>query len=249
MASVLHVLYLMFNEGYTSSAGPLLQRVDLTAEAIRLVRAVDAMLPDDPEVTGLLALMLLTDARREARTGPAGELIPLDEQDRSLWNRDMIAEGTALVERALSRHAVGPYQLQAAIAAVHSESEAHDTDWPQILALYNVLSAMTPNPMVALNRAVAVAMVRGPEAGLAIVDELDANGALRGHYRIAAVRGHLHQRAGNLQQAVECFKAAADGTASIPERNFLLARAVRLSSEIGKVEEVADCCGTPRPLD
>ncbi len=249
MASVLHVLYLMFNEGYTSSAGPLLQRVDLTTEAIRLVRAVDAMLPDDPEVTGLLALMLLTDARREARTGPAGELIPLDEQDRSLWNSDMIAEGTALVERALSRHAVGPYQLQAAIAAVHSESEAHDTDWPQILALYNVLSAMTPNPMVALNRAVAVAMVRGPEVGLAIVDELDANGALRGHYRIDAVRGHLHQRAGNLQRAVECFKAAADGTASIPERNFLLARAVRLSSQIGKVEEVADCCGTTRPLD
>jgi RNA polymerase sigma factor (sigma-70 family) len=241
LVSVLHVLYLMFNEGYTSSAGPLLQRVDLTAEAIRLARAVHALLPDDPEVMSLLALMLLTDARREARTGPGGELIPLDEQDRSLWRRDMITEGVGLVERALSRQAVGPYQVQAAIAAVHSESEAEDTDWPQILALYDVLNAMTSNPMVALNRAVAVAMVRGPTAGLEAVEELARDGALRGHYRVDVVRGHLHERAGNLQQAVEHFRAAADGTASIPERNFLLARAVRLSSEMAKADGRGAC--------
>ncbi len=178
---VLHVLYLIFNEGYTSSGGPELQRLELSHEAIRLTRAVYRLLPDDAEVAGLLALMLLTDARRAARTGPEGELIPLTQQDRTLWDRGEIAEGVALLTATLPKGAVGPYQLQAAIAAVHDEAErAEDTDWPQILALYDLLKRMSDNPMVRLNHAIAVAMVHGPAAGLELLQALDADGGLDG---------------------------------------------------------------------
>ena len=229
--AVLHVLYLIFNEGYASTSGPRLARVDLSSEAIRLARAVHALLLDDPEVAGLLALMLLTDARRPARTGPDGELIPLDEQDRSLWDRDAIAEGVALITRTLSRGAVGAYQLQAAIAAVHDEAaRADDTDWPQIMALYGLLSRMTDNPMVTLNHAIAAAMVHGPAAGLALLEQLDRDERLAGHYRLDAVRGHLHERAGNPEAALAHYRAAAARTTSIPERNYLIDRAARLVS-------------------
>jgi predicted RNA polymerase sigma factor len=227
--AVLHVLYLIFNEGYAGTSGPSLSRVDLSSEAIRLARAVYALLPDDPEVAGLLALMLLTDARRPARTGPDGELIPLDEQDRSLWDRDAIAEGIALITRTLSRGAVGAYQLQAAIAAVHDEAaRADDTDWPQIMALYSLLSRMTANPMVALNHAIAAAMVHGPATGLALLEPLDRDDRLAGHYRLDAVRGHLHERAGNPEAALAHYRAAAARTTSLPERNYLINRAARL---------------------
>jgi RNA polymerase sigma factor (sigma-70 family) len=229
LASVLHVLYLVFNEGYASSSGPELQRTDLSGEAIRLARTLHRLLPDDGEVAGLLALMLLTDARRAARTGPHGELIPLDEQDRTLWNRELIAEGVALVSGALSRGPVGPYQLQAAVAAVHDEAaRAEDTDWPQILALYGVLERMSDNPMVSLNRAVAAAMVQGPEAGLALLEGLDAR--LGGHHRLDAVRGHLHERRGDHERALAHYRAAAERTASIPERDYLTLRAARLAA-------------------
>jgi predicted RNA polymerase sigma factor len=174
--AVLHVLYLIFNEGYVASRGESLHRVDLSSEAIRLTRAMNRLLPEEVEVAGLLALMLLTDARRAARTGSAGELIPLDEQDRSLWDRTAIAEGVALVTRALARGAVGPYQLQAAIAAVHDQAaRAEDTDWAEILALYGLLRRMSSNPIVTLNLAVAAAMVHGPQAGLSILDELESD--------------------------------------------------------------------------
>jgi RNA polymerase sigma factor (sigma-70 family) len=230
LGAVLHVLYLMYNEGYASSAGPHLQRTDLSGEAIRLARLLLALLPDDAEVAGLLALLLLTDARRAARTGPAGELIPLDEQDRSRWNRAQIDEGIALVSGALPRGA-GPYALQAAIAAVHDEApHAADTDWPQILALYGVLMRASDNPVVALNHAVAAAMVRGPDAGLALLDGLASDPRIAGHHRLDAVRGHLHERAGRPAQARAHYLAAAERTASTPERDFLLARAVRLGS-------------------
>ncbi|HET6763957.1 MAG TPA: DUF6596 domain-containing protein, partial [Longimicrobiaceae bacterium] len=232
LAAVLHVLYLVFNEGYAAGAGPALHRTDLSDEAIRLARAVHALLPHDAEVAGLLALMLLTDARRAARTGPAGDLIPLDEQDRTLWDGGRIAEGVALVSAALPRGMIGPYQLQAAIAAVHDESpRAEDTDWPQILALYRLLERMSPNPMVALNRVVATAMVHGPAAGLDALRALDADPRLHGHYRIAAVRAHLHERAGELAQAAACYRAAAAGTASAPERDYLTLRAARLGGK------------------
>ncbi len=189
---VLHVLYLIFNEGYTSSAGPQLQRLELSHEAIRLTRAVHNLLPDDTEVAGLLALMLLTDARRTARTGPGGELIPLTKQDRSLWDRDEITEGIALLTATLGKGSIGAYQLQAAIAAVHDEAaRAEDTDWPQILALYDLLKRMSDNPMVMLNHAVAAAMVHGPSAGLKLLSALDADGRLAGHHRLDAVRAHL----------------------------------------------------------
>ena len=198
LSSVLHVLYLIFNEGYTASSGPELHRADLSNEAIRLTRAVHELLPDDGEVAGLLALMLLTDARRAARTGSGGELIPLDEQDRTLWDRQAIAEGVALVSAALSRGSVGEYQLQAAIAAVHDEApRAEDTDWPQILALYDVLKRMSDNPMVALNHAIATAMVQGPDAGLELLGPLDEDHRLRGSHRLDAVRAHLLERAGD----------------------------------------------------
>jgi RNA polymerase sigma factor (sigma-70 family) len=230
LSAVLHVLYLIFSEGYTSSAGPDLQRTDLSSEAIRLTRAVHNLLPDDGEVAGLLALMLLTDARRPARTGRNGELIPLDAQDRSLWDQAAIAEGVALVTAALSRGSIGEYQLQAAIAAVHDEApSAADTDWPQILALYGVLLRMSGNPMVALNHAIAAAMVKGPNAGLELLKALDADDRLAGHHRLDAVRAHLLELAGDPQAAIVHYRAAAGRTASLPERNYLLTQAARLS--------------------
>jgi len=228
--AVLHVLYLIFNEGYTSSGGPELQRIELSQEAIRLARAIRNSLPDDAEVGGLLALMLLTDARRVARTGPDGELIPLPEQDRSLWNREQIAEGIALLTAALAKGSVGPYQLQAAIAAIHDEAEsAADTDWPQILALYELLKRMSDNPMVMLNQAIAAAMVHGPAKGLEMLDGLDADGRLAGHHRLGAVRAHLLEMAGERERAVACYRIAAGRTTSLPERNYLITKAAKLS--------------------
>jgi RNA polymerase sigma factor (sigma-70 family) len=230
LAAVLQVLYLIFNEGYTSSGGPDLQRTDLSNEAIRLARVVHALLPDDAEVAGLLALMLLTDARRAARTGPNGELVPMDEQDRALWDADLVAKGVALVSAALARGAAGPYQLQAAIAAIHDEApRAEDTDWPQILALYRVLERMSDNPMVSLNRAIAAAMVHGPAAGLELLDALDGDARIAGHYRLDAVRAHLYERAGDPARALAHYRAAAARTASIPERDYLLTKAARLA--------------------
>lgn len=229
LASVLHVLYLIFNEGYTSSAGPALQRTDLSNEAIRLTRAVHRLLPRDGEAAGLLALMLLTDARRAARTGPDGELIPLEEQDRSVWDRDAIAEGVALISATLSRGSIGLYQLQAAIAAVHDEAKrAEDTDWPQILALYGLLKRMSDNPMVTLNHAIAAAMVHGPAHGLDLLKALDADERLAGHHRLHAVRAHLLERLGEREAAIAQYQAAADRTTSVPERNYLLTKAARL---------------------
>jgi predicted RNA polymerase sigma factor len=226
LATVLHVLYLIFNEGYASSEGSELQRLDLSQEAIRLARTMLSLLPHDAEVAGLLALMLLTDARRPARTGPHGELIPLDEQDRTLWNRTLIDEGTALVSTAMARGAVGPYQLQAAIAALHDEAPStRNTDWPQIFALYGVLERMTDNPMISLNRAIAAAMVQGPAAGLALLDSLAHDERIRTHYRLDAVRAHLHDMNGEHALAAHHFRAAAARTASIPERNYLLQKA------------------------
>jgi len=234
LAAVLHVLYLIFNEGYASSAGPLLQRRDLANEALRLTRAVHRRLPADGEVAGLLALMLLTDARRHARTGPAGELIPLPEQDRGLWDRAAIDEGVALISATLARGSIGSYQLQAAVAAVHDvAARAEDTDWPQILGLYGLLRRIEDNPMVALNHAIAVAMVQGPRAGLAELDVLDAEGALEGHHRKDAVRAHLLEMAGQREAALAHYRRAALRTASLPERNYLLAKAARLADEGG----------------
>jgi predicted RNA polymerase sigma factor len=202
----------------------------LSNEAIRLTRAVHTLLPDDAQVTGLLALMLLTDARREARTGPLGELIPLDEQDRTAWDRQAIAEGLALVEVAMSSGSSGEYQLQAAIAALHDEApRAADTDWPQILALYGVLQRMSDSPVVTLNHAIATAMVDGPRAGLAALETLDKDERLAGSHRLYAVRAHLLERAGDPQAAIELYRAAAARTTSTPERNYLLMRAARLS--------------------
>jgi RNA polymerase sigma factor (sigma-70 family) len=230
LAAVLHVLYLIFSEGYTSSTGPSLNRPDLSNEAIRLTRVLLELLPSNGEVAGLLALMLLTDARRAARTGQAGELIPLDEQDRSRWDRSLISEGTALVESALSRGSIGLYQLQAAIAAVHDEAaSAEETDWPQILALYDLLRRMSDNPMVSLNHAIAAAMVHGPQAGLELVAALDRDPRVRGHYRLDAVRGHLFEMTGDRRRALAHYRAAADGTASLSERNYLLTKAARLA--------------------
>ena len=232
LAAVLHVLYLVFNEGYTSTSGAELHRTDLSNEAIRLTRMLRTLLPNDGEVAGLLALMLLTDARRTARTGERGELIPLDEQDRSLWNRRLIGEGVALVADALPKGAPGPYQLQAAIAAVHDEAaRAEDTDWPQILALYSVLAVIADNPMVSLNRAIAVAMVEGAQRGLALLDALDADSRIAGHYRLDAVRGHLYERAGDRERAILHYRAAAGRTMSIPERDYLTTKAARLVAD------------------
>jgi predicted RNA polymerase sigma factor len=224
------VLYLIFSEGYASSAGPALHRTDLSNEAVRLTRLAHAMLPDDTEVAGLLALMLLTDARRAARTGPNGELIPLDEQDRTLWDRTLIAEGIALISRTLPKGDIGAYQLQAAVAAVHDEATTvDDTDWPQILALYEVLRGMSDNPMVSLSYAIARAMVDGPQAGLALLDELGRDARVAGHYRLDAVRAHLLERAGDPERALVHYRAAAHRTASIPERNYLLMKASRIA--------------------
>ena len=233
LSSVLHVLYLIFNEGYASSGGAELQRVDLANEAIRLARAVHARLPDNSEVAGLLALMLLNDARRAARCGPNGELIPLDEQDRGLWNRAQIAQGMALVTGAFAKGAVGYYQVQAAIAALHDRADSvAATDWPQILQLYDVLLRMTDNPMVALNRAIAVAMVQGPSAGLALLDELETTGRLAQHYRLDAVRAHMLEKAGEHERARAHYLRAAEGTASLPERNYLITKAARLNESV-----------------
>ncbi len=230
LRAVLHVLYLIFNEGYTSSIGPQLQRPELSREAIRLTRAVHKSLPEDAEVAGLLALMLLTDARRAARTGPEGELIPLTEQDRTLWDQKEISEGVALLTAALSKGSVGSYQLQAAIAAVHDEAgQASDTDWPQILALYELLKLMSDNPMVMLNHAIAAAMVHGATAGLELLDALEGDGRLAGHYRLDAVRAHLLEMAGDHQTAMSHYRKAASRTTSLPERNYLTLQAARLS--------------------
>ncbi len=256
LGAVMHVLYLIFNEGYTASSGQALVRDDLAGEAIRLARALRLKVKDRggssretalvatagcgdvAEVTGLLALMLLTDARRAARIGPGGELVPLDEQDRSLWDRAAIVEGTALVEEALAAGRPGEYQVQAAIAALHDAARrAEDTDWPQILALYAMLERMTGttettgttgNPMVSLGKIVALAMVEGPRAGLGALEALASDERLAGSHRLDAVRGHLYERAGELALAIPCYIRAAERTSSVPERNYLLTRAARL---------------------
>lgn len=230
LRSVLHVLYLIFNEGYASSAGSDLQRDALSGEAIRLARAVRALLPHDPEVTGLFALMLLTDARKAARSGPDGELIPLDEQDRGLWDRQLIAEGDALITAAIAQGSIGEYQLQAAIAAIHDEAaRAKDTDWSEILTLYGLLERMSGNPMVSLNRAIAAAMVHGAAVGLTLLEGLEE--PLKGHYRLDAVRGHLLEMDDRYDAAIGNYRTAAGRTTSPAERNYLTMRAARLSSK------------------
>jgi RNA polymerase sigma factor (sigma-70 family) len=233
LRSVLHVLYLIFNEGYTSSGGSELQRTDLSQEAIRLMRIVRELQPHDTEVAGLLALMLLTDARRRARATAEGELIPLSRQDRALWNKDQIAEGIALISETLRKGAVGPYQLQAAINALHDEAAtAAETDWPQILALYDVLRLMSDNPMVKLNRAVAVAMVHGPGRGLELLAELEGDSRVANHHRWHAVRAHLLELGGNYAEAITQYRAAAARTGSLPERNYLLTQAAQLEDKV-----------------
>ncbi|MEU8614054.1 DUF6596 domain-containing protein [Actinoplanes sp. NPDC048791] len=228
LRSVLHVLYLIFNEGYAGSTGPDVHRTELSAEAIRLTRTAHRMLPGDGEVAGLLALMLLTDARRPARTGAGGELIPLEEQDRSRWDRQLIKEGTALLDAAMTSGTVGEYQLQAAIAALHDRAaRVRDTDWPQILALYGLLDQLTGNPMVTLNRAVAASMVHGPAEGLRLLATLDER--LPGHYRLDAVRAHLYEWSGDTGAAVTHYRTAAARTTSAPERHYLTTRAARLN--------------------
>jgi predicted RNA polymerase sigma factor len=228
--TVLHVLYLIFNEGYASSSGTELHRTELSEEAIRLARIVQRLLPDDSEVTGLLALMLLIDARRPARTDAAGDLVPLAQQDRTLWDQQLIAEGVALLNGAVGKGSVGEYQLQAAIAAVHDQArQADDTDWPQILALYGLLEQMTGNPVVTLNRAVAAAMAEGPSEGLALLDTVDER--LAGHYRLDAVRAHLLEMAGDTRAALTHYRAAARRTTSLPEQRYLATRAARLNLE------------------
>ncbi len=232
LGAVLHVLYLIFNEGYATTSGPSLQRGDLTSEAIRLARTVHRLLPDDSEVSGLLALMLLTDARRSARTGPRGELIPMAEQDRSLWNADEIAEGVALITAALPRGPIGPYQLQAAIAAVHDEAPRADaTDWPQIVALYELLMQGSDNPVVALNHAVAVAMAQGAQAGLELADKLQGDARIAEDHRLHSVRAHLLEMAGNHLAARDAYEAAARRATNLPLQRYLRSRAARLSSD------------------
>jgi RNA polymerase sigma factor (sigma-70 family) len=238
LRTVLHVLYLVFNEGYAASSGPALARADLSGEAIRLTRLVHAALRDDPEVAGLLALMLLIEARRPARVGPAGELVPLAEQDRARWDRDLVAEGVALVTDALAKGAIGEYQLQAAINAVHDQAASpEDTNWSEILALYGLLERITGNPMVSLNRAVAVAMVHGPAAGLELLDGVADR--LGDHHRLHSVRGHLYEMAGDRAAAVDEFRIAAAGTISVPELDYRVAQAARLANELGN-SRVAD---------
>ncbi|GAA4358809.1 RNA polymerase sigma factor [Angustibacter luteus] len=228
LRQVLQVLYLIYNEGYTSSSGPALNRTDLADEAIRLARLVHHQLPDDPEVTGLLALMLLTDARRAARTDAAGELVPLAAQERSRWNHPRIAEGVALLDSAIGSGSVGEYQLQAAIAALHDRApDAAATDWPQILALYGLLERITSSPVVTLNRAVAMAMVDGPASGLAVLDDLGDR--VTGH-RVDVVRAHLLEMAGDRAGAATHFDAAARRTSNLPEQHYLTQQAARLRS-------------------
>jgi RNA polymerase sigma factor (sigma-70 family) len=229
LAVVLHVLYLIFNEGYTATSGPDLQRVELTAEAIRLTREVHRLLPGDGEVAGLLALMLLTDARRATRTRPDGALVPLAEQDRSRWDQNLIKEGAELVARTMATAPLGPYLLQAAIAAVHAESASTaDTDWRQVLVLYGILDRIAPNPMVTLNRAVATAMVHGPHAGLDLLDELAKDRRVAGHHRLDAVRAHLLELLGDGEQAREHYQRAARRTVSLPEQRYLEAKAASM---------------------
>ncbi|HEX5997598.1 MAG TPA: sigma-70 family RNA polymerase sigma factor [Jiangellales bacterium] len=230
LAAVLHVLYLIFNEGYATTAGPDLYRSDLAAEAIRLTRLVHRLLPNDGEVTGLLALMLLTDARRLARTARDGALVPMAEQDRSQWNAAFIAEGVELISTALPRGLAGPYQIQAAIAAVHDEAPtAEETDWPQIAALYEVLLQISDNPVVRLNHAVAVAMVRGPEAGLALLAELEADDRLARDHRLHAVRGHLLETAGDRTAARAAYEQAARLATALAHQRYLNSRIARLA--------------------
>jgi RNA polymerase sigma factor (sigma-70 family) len=235
---VLHVLYLIFSEGYVTSGGAHLQRSELAHEAIRLTRMLRNSLPDDAEAAGLLALMLLTDARRLARTGRDGELIPLTKQDRLLWDRAAVSEGISILTAALAKGSVGAYQLQAAIAAVHDEApRAEDTDWPQILALYDLLKRMSPNPMVILNHAVAAAMVHGPSTGLDLLNALDGDSRLASHHRLDAVRAHLYEMAGDREAAITHYRAAANRTASLPERNYLLTQAAQLREKAALPEE------------
>ena len=233
LGAVLHVLYLIFNEGYVASVGPQVQRLELSGEAIRLTRALHNLLPDDGEVGGLLALMLLTHARRKARTGPNEEMIPLAKQDRTQWDQGEISEGVALITATLAKGSISAYQLQAAIAAVHVEAaRAEDTDWPQILALYELLKHMSNNPMVMLNHAIATAMVRGPSEGLRLLTALDEDGRLTGHHRLDAVRAYLLEMAGDCPGAIAHYRMAAERTTSLPERNYLLAQVGRLSESI-----------------
>jgi RNA polymerase sigma factor (sigma-70 family) len=229
LPAVLHALYLIFNEGYASSSGASLQRLDLAHEAIRLTRSAKALLPDNAEVAGLLALMLLTDARRAGRTGPDEELIPLNKQNRTLWDRAEIAEGIELLTAALSQGSVGLYQLQAAVAAVHDEAaRAEDTDWPQILALYELLKRVSPSPMATLNHAIATAMVHGAERGLELLKTLDSDARLTERHRLDAVRAHLLEMLGDRENAIKHYRTAAERTMSIPERNYLMTQASRL---------------------
>jgi RNA polymerase sigma factor (sigma-70 family) len=231
LSAVMHVLYLVFNEGHTTTSGEKLVRVELAAEAIRLARALCRVQPECAEAAGLLSLMLLTDARRPARTGPAGELIPLEDQDRTRWDRAAIEEGTALLTATIRRGAVGSYQIQAAIAALHDAAPSTEaTDWPQIVALYGLLRRMTDNPMVALGHAIASSMVEGPAAGLALVEAVASDPRIANHHRLDAVRAHLHEKAGDHAAAVRHYLAAAGRTASLPEKHYLLGRAARLQS-------------------
>lgn len=239
LGTVLQVLYLIFNEGYAATSGDSVHRFDLSSEAIRVMRLLARTIGNAPEVEGLLALMLLTDARREARTGPLGELIPLDQQDRSQWNRAAIAEGTALLERALAAGVSGPYQVQAAIAALHDEAPTtEETDWRQIAALYEVLIATSDSPMARLAHAIAVAMTNGPETGLLLVEAIANDPRMQGNYRVEAARGHLYERAGDLGAAIRCYRNAAQATASTPERNYLLLQAARLGERLGETPDV-----------
>jgi RNA polymerase sigma factor (sigma-70 family) len=238
LGAVLHVLYLVFNEGHVASSGASLHRAELSGEAIRLARQLRARLPEDGEVAGLLALMLLTDARRPARTAPDGGLIPLAEQERGRWDAEAIAEGVALVEGALASAPIGPFQVQAAIAALHAEAPtAAETDWRQILALYELLTGLAPGPMVTLNRIVALAMVEGPEAGLTALETAAAEPALAGHHRLHAVRAHLLEQAGEEVEAGRAYRRAARATLSLPERRYLEARAAGLDGR--RVESTA----------
>ncbi|MEV6926530.1 DUF6596 domain-containing protein [Dactylosporangium sp. NPDC051485] len=226
ITAVMEVLYLIFNEGYTASSGPHLHRVELTTEAIRLTRQLYQLLPDDGEVAGLLALMLLTDARRPARTGPDGALIPLAEQDRGRWEQKAISEGVELITKTLASAPLGPYQLQAAIAAVHDEAAwAGDTDWQEILGLYDLLRTFAPGPMVTLGRIVAIAMVRGPEEAMAELREAEQEPALAGHHRLHAVWAHLLDLSGDRAAARDRYELAARHTLSLPEQRYLNARA------------------------
>jgi RNA polymerase sigma factor (sigma-70 family) len=229
LPAVLHVLYLVFNEGYTASGGDEVTAPALSDEAIRLTRWLHRLLPGEPEVTGLLALMLLNDARRPARTGPDGSLVPLADQDRTRWDQAKIGEGIALITGTLAEGAVGPYQLQAAIAAVHDEAATMgDTDWAQILALYDLLELAAPNPFTTLNRAVAVGMVHGPRAGLELLATLEKDKRVAGHHRLFATRGHLLELAGQRQEAAQAYEQAAGLSASAPERRYLAIQARRL---------------------